>query len=81
MPATRWFDIFIQDIRYGARELLRHPGFALTAIVSLSLGIMAATPMYSVILVLSLTGMSTTSSVLCCARPTGKVPAAAHLDE
>jgi putative ABC transport system permease protein len=40
---------FIQDLRYGARELRRYPGFALTAIVSLALGIMAATAMYSVI--------------------------------
>jgi hypothetical protein len=40
---------FIQDLRYGARELRRYPGFALTAIVTLALGIMAATAMYSVI--------------------------------
>src|SRR5712692_5624123 len=45
----RWLETFIQDLRYGARELRRNPGFASTAIVSLALGIMAATAMYSVI--------------------------------
>src|SRR5258708_32853425 len=45
----RWLETFVQDLRYGARELRRNPGFASTAIVSLALGIMAATAMYSVI--------------------------------
>jgi predicted permease len=46
---ARWLETFLQDLRYGARELRRNPGFATTAIVSLALGIMAATAMYSVI--------------------------------
>src|SRR5258708_11716396 len=46
---ARWLETFVQDLRYGARELRRNPGFALTAIVSLALGIMAATAVYSVI--------------------------------
>jgi hypothetical protein len=33
---------FLQDLRYGSRERRRYPGFALTAIVSLALSIMAA---------------------------------------
>jgi len=49
MHPTRWLDTVLQDLRYGARELRRNPGFAITAIVSLALGIMAATAMYSVI--------------------------------
>src|SRR5260370_17142711 len=46
---VRWLETSVQDLRYGARELRRNPGFASTAIVSLALGIMAATAMYSVI--------------------------------
>ncbi|MBI3207278.1 MAG: ABC transporter permease [Candidatus Solibacter usitatus] len=38
-----------QDARFGMRELLRNKGFTATALLSLSLGIMAATAMYSVI--------------------------------
>jgi len=49
MHPARWLDTFLQDLRYGIRELRRNPGFALTAILSLALGIMAATAMYSVI--------------------------------
>jgi len=37
------------DMRYGARQLRKNPGFAAVAILSLALGIMAATAMYSVI--------------------------------
>src|SRR5579884_2668431 len=46
---THWLDSFLQDLYYGLRELRSHPAFALTAIVSLALGIMATTAMYSVI--------------------------------
>ena len=49
MTPTRWLDTVIQDLRYGTRELWYHPGFSITAVVSLALGIMAATAMYSVI--------------------------------
>jgi predicted permease len=39
----------IQDLRYSVRQLVKHPGFALTAILSLALGIGATTAVFSVI--------------------------------
>jgi macrolide transport system ATP-binding/permease protein len=35
----RWADEFLQDLRFGARMLLRSPGFSLLAILCLTLGI------------------------------------------
>src|SRR6202165_1928928 len=35
----RWADEFVQDIRFGARMLLRTPGFSMLAILCLTLGI------------------------------------------
>src|SRR5579863_2160454 len=39
----------LQDVRYSLRQLLKNPGFALTAIVSLALGIGATTAVFSVV--------------------------------
>src|SRR5919109_296038 len=39
----------IADLRYAGRELRRRPGFALTAVLSLALGIGATSAVFSVI--------------------------------
>ncbi len=42
-------DEFLQDLRVGARQLMRRPGFALTAIGSLALGIGITTTLFTVV--------------------------------
>jgi len=40
---------FLQDLRFSLRQLIRNPGFTLTAVISLGLGIGATTAIFSVL--------------------------------
>src|SRR4051794_29394068 len=46
---TRWLDAAFQDLRLGLRLLRRSPGFSAAAILTIALGIAAATAIFSVV--------------------------------
>ena len=46
---SRWLEDLHRDVRYALRTFRRSPGFAATAVVSLAVGIAAATGVFSVV--------------------------------
>ena len=44
-----WLEHLIRDVQFGVRNLAKTPGFTATAVLSLAVGIMATTAMYSVL--------------------------------
>jgi len=86
--SLRWLDDARMDVRYGLRLLRREPAFALTAIVSLALGLGAATTIFTAVNALLLQappGVREPDRLVDISRTTGEIGVEpidfAHYDE
>ena len=65
-----WLEQLAQDFRYAFRTLLRNPGFAVAAILSLALGVGVNTAVFSVINAVLLQPLPTQTQIVLLPFPT-----------
>ena len=58
MDIARSLEAFLEDVRYGARQLRFNPGFATVAVLSLALGIGANSGIFQIINALRLRSLA-----------------------
>ena len=62
-------DTILKDLRYGTRNLLKHPAFTAIVILTLALGIGASTAIFSVVNSVVLTLLLALVALLACYIP------------
>lgn len=67
-----WLDQFAQDFRHGARALRRSPLYAVTAAITLALGIGAVTAVFGLAMRLAVTRFRRCRKAGCCGSSSGR---------